>query len=152
MPAKVAKMSDEMFTPKWIFEALNLQFDLDVASSNNPWIVVPSRKRYTITDDALTQDWVGRVWMNPPFSKVTPWINKWLEHGNGFCLVPLSSNGKWVNDLWESKATVTFLPPNMSFIGGEDGNLVKHRWRCALWALGEDNQKALQVSGIGKSR
>ena len=145
-------MSDEVFTPPWIFEALKLRFDLDVASSDNPLVVVPTAAYFTKDDDSLNRDWTGRVWMNPPFSKVTPWIEKWIKHANGFCLVPLSSNGKWVNSLWESDAYITYLPPNMAFIGGQDGKLIKHRWRCALWALGDENVAALQASGIGKVR
>ena len=145
-------MSDEIFTPKWIFDALGVQFDLDVASSDNPLVQVPTKKFYTINDDSLNQEWIGNVWMNPPFSKVTPWIEKWIEHDNGFCLVPLSSNGKWVNRLWESGASLTYLPPNLAFIGGLDGLMIKHRWRCALWALGDDNVQALKNSGIGKVR
>jgi hypothetical protein len=31
-------MSDEIFTPKWIFDALGVTFDLDVASSDNPYV------------------------------------------------------------------------------------------------------------------
>lgn len=145
-------MSDELFTPKWIFDALNCTFDLDVASSYNQYVQVPTKARFTIEDNALVQDWYGLIWMNPPFSKVTPWINKWIDHANGFCLVPLSSNGKWVNKLWESDAVLTYLPPNMAFIGGRDGIEAKHRWRCALWAIGEEAEAILKRSVIGKVR
>lgn len=145
-------MSDELFTPGWIFDSLKLRFDLDVASSDNPYVVVPADRYLTKDDDSLNSQWSGRVWMNPPFSKVTPWIEKWLEHGNGFCLVPLSSNGKWISTLWQSAAQLTYLPTNMAFIGGQDGKLVKHRWRCALWALGDSNIEALEASEIGKVR
>lgn len=145
-------MSDEIFTPKWIFDKLNIDFDLDVASSHNPFVQVRSKKFYTIDDDSLNQNWVGKVWMNPPFSKVTPWIEKWLNHNNGICLVPLSSNGRWVNTLWESQAAIAYLPANMPFIGGQDGVMINHRWRCALWALGDANVQALKSSGIGKVR
>ena len=144
--------NDEMFTPKWIFDALDIEFDLDVASSYNQFVQVPTKSRFTIDDDALQQDWVGLIWMNPPFSGVTPWVDKWLDHANGFCLVPLSSNGKWVNKLWESDAMVTYLPPNMAFIGGQDGIEVKHRWRCALWAIGDQAIEILKQSHIGKVR
>ncbi len=144
--------NDEMFTPQWIFDDLGLVFDLDVASSDNPYVVVPTEKKFTIDDDALTQDWDGLVWMNPPFSGVTPWVEKWLNHKNGFCLVPLSSNGRWVNTLWESDAELVYLPANMKFIGGQDGKMVAHRWRCALWAIGDEAIQALQNSGIGKVR
>jgi len=144
--------NDEMFTPQWIFDDLGLVFDLDVATTNNPYVVVPTKRKFTIDDDAFAHQWEGLIWMNPPFSKVTPWIDKWIEHKNGFCLVPLSSNGKWVNKLWESDAELVFLPSAMKFIGGQDGVMVNHRWRCALWAIGDDAIRALRKSGIGKVR
>ena len=143
-------MSDEIFTPLWVFEKLNVIFDLDVASSFNEHIVVPTKNRLTIEDNALETDCYGKVWMNPPYSKVLPWITKWLDHKNGFCLVPLSSNGRWVNLLWESEAAVTFMPANMKWIGGMDGKLINHRWRCALWAIGDENIEILKNSNIGK--
>ena len=144
--------NDEMYTPSWVFDDLGLTFDLDVASSENPFVVVPALKKFTQKDDALNQEWHGLVWMNPPFSGVTPWVEKWIQHANGLCLVPLSSNGRWVNTLWESMAELTYLPPDMKFIGGQDGKLVSHRWRCALWAIGDQAIDALQKSGIGKVR
>lgn len=139
-----------MYTPKWIFDALNITFDLDVASSDSPYVVVPALNKYTIEDDALIQPWYGRIWMNPPFSGVTPWVNKWLDHSNGMLLVPLSSNGKWVNRLWESEAAVMFLPPNLAFVGGLDGKESKHRWRCSIMAIGEENIQTLIDSKIGR--
>ena len=140
---------DECYTPKWLFDTLGLEFDLDVASSNHPLVNVPTKHKYTIDDDGLSQPWFGRIWMNPPFSKVTPWIDKWLEHGNGLCLVPLSSNGRWVNKLWDSDAGCCYLPPNMAFQGAS-GHIVKMRWRTAVWALGDDNIVALRKLGRGK--
>jgi hypothetical protein len=127
---------DECYTPKWIFDKLGLLFDLDVASSNHPLIEVPAKQRYTIEDDALSKPWFGRVWMNPPFTKVTPWVDKFLEHGNGLCLVPTSSNGKWGNKLWDSDAGCTFLPANMWFVGAS-GHIVKHSGvvPCLHWVM-----------------
>ena len=143
---------DEQYTPSWVFEALGLEFDLDVASSHNPYVVVPTKQKFTIKDNALEQDWHGLVWMNPPYSGVTPWVDKWLAHGNGFCMVPLASQGRWVNKLWESEAQLTYMPPNMKFIGGEDNVMISHRWRIALWAIGDVAIKALEDSQIGKVR
>lgn len=144
--------SDEQYTPAWIFEALGLHFDLDVATSHSEFVVVPTNKKFTKEDDALAQPWEGLVWMNPPYSGVTPWVEKWLDHGNGFCLVPLGSQGKWVNRLWESEAKLVYMPPNMKFIGGQDGKMCAHRWRIALWAIGDVAITALENSGIGKVR
>lgn len=87
--------NDECYTPQWVFDAMGLRFDLDVAApTDRKQISVPADRFYTEADNGLVQPWTGRVWMNPPFSKITPWIHKFLEHGNGVCLVPLSSNGK----------------------------------------------------------
>ena len=143
--------ADEIFTPKWIFDSLGVQFDLDPASAHHSLITVPAKYRFTKEDDGLTQNWFGRVWMNPPFSKVTPWIDKWMAHNDGICLVPLSSNGKWVNRLWDSEAACCYLPPAMAF-QGSDGKMAKMRWRTAIWAIGETNITALKMSGLGKIR
>ena len=144
--------NDEHYTPSWVFDALGLIFDLDVASSNSPYVVVPTIRRYTIEDDGLNKPWQGLIWMNPPFSGVTPWVDKWIEHGNGFCMVPLASQGRWVNKLWESGAVLTYMPPNMKFIGGKDNVMCAHRWRIALWAIGDVAVEALRNSGLGKVR
>ena len=141
--------NDECYTPQWVFDALGIRFDLDVASSNSEMIVVPADRKYTVEDDGLALPWEGRVWMNPPFSKITPWINKFLEHGNGICLVPLSSNGRWVNALWDSEAVCAYLPANMKFVS-RIGEVIHHRWRCSMWAIGEENIEALK--GIGRTR
>ena len=146
MSESIVYGKDECYTPAWIFDKIGLQFDLDVASSHHPLVVVPAINRYTIDDNALIKPWYGRVWMNPPFSKVTPWIDKWLEHNNGLCLVPLSSNGKWVNKLWDSDAGCCYLPANMAFQGAS-GHIVKMRWRTAIWALGDENINALRKLG-----
>lgn len=139
--------NDELYTPKVIFDLLGLEFDLDVASGLNENIVVPAHTRYTIEDDALVQEWYGRVWMNPPFSKPSPWVHKWLEHGNGIALTPLGGNGKWLQTMWESNAAVVCMPPNIGFINTQ-GKEKKIMYRIAIWAIGDDDCiKALEVLG-----
>ena len=95
--------SDDYYTPKWIFDTLGLHFDLDVASPPHA-TNVPCNRYFTQADDGLAQEWHGRVWMNPPFSNPTPWVTRFVEHGNGVGLVP-SSNGKWWLHLWQSIRT-----------------------------------------------
>jgi len=43
---------NECYTPRWVFDTLGLQFDLDVASSNHALVEVPTKHKYTIDDDA----------------------------------------------------------------------------------------------------
>lgn len=138
--------NDELYTPQIIFDKLNLIFDLDVASGTNKHIVVPAKNRFTIDDDALTKEWFGRVWMNPPFSKPSPWAHKWLEHGNGVALLPLSGNSKWWQMLWQSNASVVMIEPNTGF-SKPDGGQQKIMYGISLWALGAENVKALEAFG-----
>ena len=141
--------NDELYTPKWIFDSMGITFDLDVCASSNPNIVVPSGKRYTIEDNGLVSPWEGRVWMNPPFSKPKPWIDKWLEHANGVMLTPLGGNGRWLQKAWDSNAAVVCMQPNIGFINTE-GEEKKIMYRIAVWAIGDDNIQA--ISKLGKVR
>jgi hypothetical protein len=96
--------NDECFTPPEIFEALAIDFDLDVCAPVGGVAWVPAKRHYTIHDDALTQKWEGRVWMNPPFSNVRHFAPRFREHANGIALVP-TSNGKWMYELWSDTRT-----------------------------------------------
>ena len=94
--------SNDYYTPKWVFDALNTTFDLDVSAPPNGAPFVPCRHHYSILDDGLSQPWFGLVWMNPPFSNPLPWVTKFLEHGNGVALLP-TSNGKWFDLVWNNE-------------------------------------------------
>lgn len=80
--------SDDYYTPAWVFETMGLTFDLDVAAPPGGIAWIPARRFFTMADDGLAQPWEGRVWMNPPYSKPTPWVRKFIAHGDGVCLVP----------------------------------------------------------------
>jgi hypothetical protein len=68
--------SSEWFTPREIFDAFGLTFDLDPYLPG-PGHWVPARKVYTEQDDGLHQSWEGLVFMNPPFggrNGRVPWL------------------------------------------------------------------------------
>jgi len=78
--------TSEWYTPRYIFEALGLTFDLDPASAGRGRDCVPARKIYTKEDDGLHQSWHGLVFLNPPFggrNGHVPWLVKFFDHGNG---------------------------------------------------------------------
>lgn len=51
--------------------------DLDPATTTtNP---TQATQFYTIVEDGLAQQWRGRVFLNPPYSKPRPWIKKIAE-------------------------------------------------------------------------
>ena len=134
-------MSDEWYTPAILFNQLGLEFDLDVASPIGNKGHVPADCRYTIEDDGLAQPWIGRVWMNPPYSKPSPWVNKWLIHGNGIALLPLAKS-QWFNNLIESNAKFAVLPWSFTFENPE-GKKIRHMMGSTLWAIGESNIEAI---------
>lgn len=87
--------SDERFTPRWVFDALAEDFELDPASPIGLDTFVPAAARLTRNDDGLSVDWGGRyVWVNPPFSNSTPWAEKFIANGNGIWLGPVA-NAAW---------------------------------------------------------
>ena len=136
--------SDDYYTPKWIFDTLGLHFDLDVASPPGGPPFVPCNRYFTQADDGLAQDWHGRIWMNPPYSNPTPWVNRFIEHGNGVALIP-SSNGKWWLHLWQSDCVIVIAPP-IKFLTG-NGDTVGISVRTWLIAAGQDNIEALHNFG-----
>jgi hypothetical protein len=78
-----AVTSDDCYTPRWVFDAMGLEFDLDVAAPpGGPWHV-PAWGYFTAKDDGLTQPWDGLVWCNPPYSNYIPWAQRWAEHPTG---------------------------------------------------------------------
>jgi hypothetical protein len=107
--------SDDYYTPAWVFERMGIEFDLDVCSPPGgiPWI--PARQFYTQADDGLASPWFGRVWMNPPFSGTRPWVDKFIDHGNGVCLVQ-TSKGKYTHRLWLEADAIWLVDVDMKFV------------------------------------
>ena len=93
--------TNDHYTPKWIFDLLSVQFDIDVAAPPGgvPWI--PAKKYFTQEDDGLSQDWEGLVWCNPPYSDILPWIRRMNTHSNGIALLP-HTKGAWRREVWRN--------------------------------------------------
>lgn len=108
--------SDDVFTPRWVFDQLGLTFDLDVAAPQGgiPWI--PAQRFFTKAEDGLAQPWHGRVWMNPPYSNPTPWVDRFLQHRNGIALLCFS-NGKWCPRMFR-EADGIHVPEAIEFANG----------------------------------
>jgi hypothetical protein len=141
--------NDELYTPKWIFDSLAVTFDLDVCAPIGGPLHTPAKAWYSELDDGLSKDWFGRVWMNPPYSKPSPWIKKWLSHRNGFALVP-AAKSQWFIDLWESEAVGLPLRVNMKFLKQDKPFSIY--FLSTLWAIGETNITALKMSNLGRIR
>lgn len=92
--------SDEWYTPKYIFDALQCIFDVDVAAPvDRSNCHVPTLD--FITDDSLSKKWNGFIWMNPPFggrNGIRPWLEKMASHGDGIALTPDRTSATWWQD------------------------------------------------------
>ncbi len=117
--------SDEWYTPPHVFTALDCEFDMDVASPGGaitPWI----EAREFITEDSLSRQWKGFLWMNPPFggrNGLKPWLQKFAHHNNGVALVPDRTSAPWWQVFVGRAQHVLFVAPKLKFIdqNGESG-------------------------------
>jgi hypothetical protein len=86
--AGISNENDEWWTPSWMFEALGVEFDLDPCSPGVPPSSVPAKRHLTKSDNGLTAEWGGSVWLNPPFSSKRAWYERMVQHGDGIALMP----------------------------------------------------------------
>jgi hypothetical protein len=144
------KTTDDHYTPPFIFEALKLEFDIDVAApvGGVPWI--PAKRHYTLLDDGLSSDWQGLIWCNPPYSKITPWALKMLKHGNGIALLPVGKS-QWFDLLWKESDGILALPSTLRFIKS-DQTVAGIMTTTVLFGFGKMAVEALNNSGLGRVR
>jgi hypothetical protein len=135
--------TSEWWTPPFIFDSLNCQFDLDPCSPG-PGHWVPANRVYTIEDDGLVQPWEGLVWMNPPFggrNGQVPWLKKFMIHGNGIALVSALTSSGWFHD-WATKAETLVFPAREDQVHPSrwHGRQVPRIWDCPSWHGGSGEQ------------
>jgi hypothetical protein len=104
--------SDDWYTPAYIFEALGVTFDMDVAAPvGGIGTFVPAAT--WISANALAAEWRGFVWMNPPYggrNGAAPWLDKFFAHGNGIACVPDRTSAPWFQEAWPLADGVLFTP------------------------------------------
>lgn len=116
---------DDCYTPRWVFDAMGLEFDLDVAAPlGGPWHV-PAKRYYTAEDDGLTSPWDGVVWCNPPYSGARDWVAKWAAHDRGVFMTQCASRQAWRSTLY-SAADAVYI--GMVDFARPDGTTLKFGW------------------------
>jgi len=136
-------------TPRWIIEALG-HFDLDpCAADPRPWDC--AARNLTASDDGLLHDWVGRVWLNPPFDRreVVRWVERLSLHGDGIALLHARTETAWFRPLWARADAILFLDRRLTFCR-PDGteNIANSGAPPVLAAFGARNYTALKNSKI----
>ena len=141
--------SDEWYTPRYIFDAIGLQFDMDVAAPERGPRHVPCLAWCTAQDDALSLDWrgFGLIWMNPPFGHQRhkrEWLSRFFDHGNGVALVPDRTSAPWWQEFAPRADAVLFVAPKIKF-ERPDGSLGESPGTgTTLLAAGKRASDALQ--------
>jgi phage N-6-adenine-methyltransferase len=145
------KENDEWYTPQEIIQSLGT-FDLDPATSLNAYKLNNSAKKiYTVKDNGLTQEWEGRVWLNPPYSNplIQQFLMKMAEHNNGIALVFAKIEAKWFHDIVLKHATaIKFLYNRIRFYKPDGTQGMQPRNGSMLLAYGKDNAKILMSNTI----
>jgi phage N-6-adenine-methyltransferase len=117
---------NEWYTPAEYIEAARRvlgTIDLDPASSQEANQVVKASAYYTINDDGLSQDWAGKVWLNPPYTAnlIGRFASKAAaEYQSGrvneaVILVNNATETSWFAALAEVSAAVCFLRSRVKF-------------------------------------
>ncbi|NKY60787.1 DNA N-6-adenine-methyltransferase [Nocardia flavorosea] len=106
--------SNVWLTPPGIIGALGV-FDLDpCAADPRPWDT--ARRHIAPPEDGLSAEWVGRVFLNPPYTGLPVWLGKLADHGQGTALVFARTETRWFVDLvWRRATAVLFLHGRLHF-------------------------------------
>ena len=152
--------SKEWYTPRFIFDKLGINFDLDPCSPGKnivPWI--PAKTHYTVKDNGLIKKWFGNVFINPPYGMDTPkWMKRLAEYGNGVALVFARPDTKWFHDYVIKADAICFIKGRVAFVPAEDALLYADKQKepkggCGaasmLVAFGKKNAQALFDSDLG---
>ena len=108
--------SHEWYTPKKYIEAVRSvlgNIDIDPASNEIANQTVQATTFYSVSDDGLSKNWQGSVFLNPPYGKTNGksnqgvWVKKLIDqYEAGICkqaivLVNASTHTRWFSKLWK---------------------------------------------------
>ncbi|MGH9065939.1 MAG: DNA N-6-adenine-methyltransferase [Acidimicrobiales bacterium] len=142
------RATDEWLTPPHILAALG-SFDLDpCAATDRPW---PTAETHiAIEHDGLGAPWHGRVWLNPPYSEIAPWMARMAAHGEGTALVfARCETAWWFASIWPAASAILFLQGRLTFCR-PDGTPAPANsgGPSALVAYGDQDAEVLRTCGL----
>lgn len=111
----------EWETPIEFFEKYDAKyhFTLDVCATKEN---AKCKRFFTREDNALTREWNGVCWMNPPYGReIGKWVKKAFEtalrgEGTVVCLLPARTDTAWWHD-YCMKGEITFVRGRLKFGG-----------------------------------
>ena len=104
------------------------EIELDPASNAEANKIVKAKKYFSEEDDGLSKEWIGRVWLNPPYSRdlMGPFVEKLIESyksGSVPAAIMVSHNNTdtgWFHSLSEVACAVCFPRQRIKFYRNED--------------------------------
>jgi len=142
------KSTDDWYTPSWLFDIMDVRFDLDVAAPPGGVDWIPADRYYTAADDGLAQPWKGFVWCNPPYSAPYQWALKWAAHGDGLILLraDMSTGGPFAAF---AAASSLFVPKGrLRFVNGFGGSTSSTTFSTVLLGVGKTADAAIARLGL----
>ncbi len=123
---------NEWYTPDEYIEAARdvlETIDVDPASSSLANKTVKAARYFTIEDDGLTEPWVGKVWMNPPYAQplISQFIEKLcceVENGSvseAIVLTNDSTDTAWFQRASSLAEAICFTKKRICFVSPEGG-------------------------------
>ena len=107
------KESDNRATPRWLLEVFEGWFD-PCPLNPNP-----------ITD-GLEIEWKDKTYVNPPYSKPLPWIEKAIEENKKgktiAMLLKVDTSTKWYAKLIEARAHIFWINGRLRFANNSPAN------------------------------
>lgn len=139
----------EWYTPRSLFQALGVSFDLDPAGSPSPFACVPAAESYHRIHDGLAQDWYGHVWLNPPYGpEGVAFIDRMIDHGDGLMLLPSRTETAAYQRALLNADAVCFLRDRLHFVR-DDGATGRSSFGSTLFAYGAWAVRVLRQADLG---
>lgn len=122
-------LTNEWYTPARYLDAARTVLDgidLDPASCHAANETVQAREFYTEDTDGLSKQWLGRVWLNPPYGRIAgDFIERLADQydaGNVQSAIALinahCTDTRWFQRLWDH--TLCFTDHRIDFAAGTD--------------------------------
>lgn len=106
-------------------------FDTDPCTPETmPWKT--ATVRYTEKEDGLSQSWVGRVFMNPPYRGVMKWAIKWASCESGIALLNGRSTETKATQHCMNNSTGVWFPKGRLVFYKETGEPWNAKWFPSL--------------------
>jgi hypothetical protein len=131
-----SSQSDHWYTPESVYKALDDEFKFTFD---------PCPLQSTV--DGSKIEWNGRVYCNPPYSKIDEFLKRGLYHlANGECellvyLIPSRTDTKWFHEYCLKAEEIRFIKGRLKFGGSKNSApfpsmlVIFKRWQLEQEAL-----------------